>query len=810
METLWQDLKYGARQLLRSPGFTVVAVLTLALGIGANTAIFSVVNGVLLRPLPYPEPDRLVFLSEWSEQVPGMSISMANFNDWREMNTVFDSLFAYRRQNVILTGEGEPERLQMRQVSHGIFPTLGIKPILGRPFTPEEDKVGAERVVLLGEGFWLRRFGGDPGVVGKALVLDGESYTVIGVLPTRGFHSAWWQFDLFAPLWRLEDRLGGPTNRGSHPGIYSFARMKRSVTVEQARTEMKAIAARLAEQYPNTNRGNSVDVEPLLDAIVGDLKGTLLLLLGAVGFVLLIACANVAHLLLARSAERGREVAVRAALGAGRWRLARQMLTESLLLAVCGGALGLLIGVWGTEALVSAVPSGTPRIQEVALDSSVLIFSLGVTLLTGVFFGTFPALHITRADLHETLKEGGRSGGAGVGRRRMRSALVVAEVAVSLMLLVGAGLMTKSLLRVLQADSGLDPNGVLVVSFTLPEAKYGEPPQRRQFILQTVEKIRALPGVEYAGFKNPLLGDWQTGFLIEGRPLPEPGKGPSTDIGRITPDSLRAMGIRLLKGRYFTEQDNENAPLVCIIDETLARTHWPNQEPLGQRMALGGGPPQPGMEPQWMTIVGVVRHVKHYGVDQPSRVETYVPAAQNPPDVGWLVLRTSVEPESLTGAVRAAVASVDRDVPIFGARPLIGIVEDSTAQRRLAVLLMGAFAALALVLAAVGLYGVISYSVAQRTHEIGIRMTLGAHRRDILQLILRYGLTLTLVGLGIGLGGAVYLVRFLQTQLFEVKTHDLATFVGIPFLLVVVALLASWIPARQAMRVDPMTALRYE
>ncbi|MGH9789364.1 MAG: ABC transporter permease, partial [Candidatus Acidiferrales bacterium] len=445
METLWQDIRYGARQLLRGPVFTAVAVLTLALGIGANTAIFSVVNGVLLRPLPYPEPDRLVFLSEWSEQVPGMSISMANFNDWREMNTVFDSMVAYRTQNVILTGEGEAERLLMRQVSHGIFPTLGVKPILGRPFTPEEDKVGAERVVLLGEGFWLRRFAGDPDVVGKTLMLDGESYTIIGVLPTRGFHSTWWQFDLFTPLWRLEDRLGGPTNRGNHPGMYSFARMKRGVTVEQATTEMKAIARRLEEEYPNTNKGNSIDVEPLLDAIVGDLKGTLLLLLAAVGFVLLIACANVAHLLLARSSERQREVAVRAALGAGRWRLAREALAESLLVGLAGGALGVGFALWGGGGLAALQADRIPRLAEVGVDANVLGFALLVSVLTGILFGLLPALRVGGdRELTGTLKAGTAGAGSGRSAGRVRGGLVVAQLALAVVLVAGAALLMRS------------------------------------------------------------------------------------------------------------------------------------------------------------------------------------------------------------------------------------------------------------------------------------------------------------------------------------------------------------------------------
>jgi len=810
METIWQDIRFGFRMLAKGPAFTVIAVLTLALGIGANTAIFSAVNAILLRPLPYDNPERLVFLSEWSKQVPGMSISMANFSDWRSMNNVFDSMVAYRTNNVILTGEGEPERLQMRQVTAGLFPTLTLQPILGSPMTPEHDKVGAERVVLLSEGFWTRRFARDPGVLGKKLILNSEPYTIIGVLSTAGFHSTWRQFDLFASLWRLEDQLGGAANRGNHPGIYAFARMKPGVTVAQASAEMVGIAKRLEQQYPNSNTGNSITVEPLLEAIVGDADLQLRVLMGAVFFVLLIACSNVANLLLARASERQKEVAVRAALGAGRWRLVRQLLTESMLLALMGGVLGLLVGAWATDGLVKAAGDNVPRIQDVRMDGWVLLFTLGVSLLTGVFFGVFPALHISRTDLHETLKEGGRGGGAGVGRRRLRSALVVTEVAVSLVLLIGAGLTLRSLYNVLTTNPGFEPAGVVVGNLTLPAAKYSDAAKRRIFVQQVVEKVQALPGVEAAAFKNPLLGGWQTSFMIEGQPIPKAGQFPSVDIGRITPDGLKAMGTRLLRGRMFTPQDHENAQKVCIVDENFASTHWPGEDPLGKRAALGG-PPAPGQQIDWLLVVGVTSHVKHYGVDQPSRVEMYVPYAQNPTGVGNLVVRVSAgDPAALSSALRSAVLSVDPEMPVYNIRTMQSIVESATAQRRLVVILLGSLALLALVLAAVGLYGVMSYSVTQRGHEIGIRMALGAQRNDVFRQVLGNALTLMSVGVILGLGGALYLRRFLGTLLFEVRPDDPAAFLGIPLLLVAVGLLACYVPARRATQVDPIIALRYE
>ncbi len=810
MGNFWQDVKFGARMLVKSPGFTLVAALTLGLGIGANSAIFSVVHAVLLRPLPYPDAEKLVFLTEWSEQVPNMSFSVANFNDVRDQNNVFESIVAFRSQSYVLTGGDEPERLNGRQVTAGFFSTFRSSPLAGRAFSADEDKPGAERVALLGEGFWTRRFARDPGVIGKPLMLNGESFTVIGVLPGT-MHGTWRTFDVWTSLGRLEDQIGGPANRGNHPGIYVVARRKPGVSVEQARANVVTIAKALAEQYPQQSARQSMTVAPLLDAVVGNLNVMLPMLLGAVGFVLLIACANVANLLLARAATRQREIAVRTAMGAGRQRVIRQLLTESVLLALVGGLLGIGLAFGGVRALVAISPANTPRIGEVTVDSAVLGFTLAISVLTGLLFGLAPAIQASRPDVAETLKEGGRSAG-GAGRHGVRSALVIAEVSLALVLLVGAGLMLKSFQRVLDADPGFRTENVLTLSVSLPQVKYPDAPKRTAFHQQALEKIRALPGVETAGATLPLLGGWQTGFSVEGEPPPLPGQLPSTDITRVNADYFRAMGVRLIQGRYFTEQDVDGQLPVCIVDERMVQAKWPNVDPLGKRMRFGA--PGPQNNNPWMTVVGVVAHVKNYGVDQDSRVETYVPYMQNPVGSITFVLKTAADPGSLTPAVRAAVASVDPNLPIFGARPLEEIISDGRAQRRMAAQLLGAFSALALVLAAVGIYGVMSYAVTQRAHEIGIRMALGAQKGDVLQLILGHGMTLAGAGLGIGLalalGLALWLRAWLTTMLFRVSHTDPPTYFFVPLLLAAVALLACYIPARRALRVDPMVALRYE
>jgi predicted permease len=666
METLLQDVRYALRMLRKSPAFTVVAILTLALGIGANTAIFSVVNAVLLRPLAYPDSGGLVFLSEWSQQVPDMSISMANFDDWRSTNTVFENLAAYQTDNVVMTGTGDPERLRVRRFTASYFPTTRVRPILGREMRPEEDNPGADRVVLLGEGFWDRRFGRDPKVLGHQVTLDGEPYTIIGVLPSRKLHGFWRRMDVFTSLWRLEDQQGGPARRDEHPGIYAIARLKPGKTVEEARREMKTIANQLAQKYPATNRGNSAEVRPLLEAYVEDVRPPLLVLLGAVGLVLLIACGNIANLLLARATERFHELAVRRALGAGPWRLVRQSLTESIVLSVTGGVVGVLMAAWVTKGLEQISYATVPRLDEASLDRTVLLFSVVLSVLTGVFFGTLPAWHASRTDVQRALREGGR--GAGGSGGRLRSILVGVELGLSLVLLVGAGLMSKSLYKVMHADGGFDPTHVMTASITLPDSSYSNPDKNRAFIRQVVEKVQAVPGVEAAGFKLPLLGSNQTSVIVEGRPLPPPGQLPATDFGRVTPDAFRAMGMRLLTGRPFDERDNENAPLVCVVDDSLAKQFWPGEDPLGKRLNIDG-PPRPDQPIMWRTVVGVVAHVKNYGVDQPSRVETYVPFAQRPGQGGALVVRSTLDRAGLVSALRAAVRSVDPQVPLLKTPP---------------------------------------------------------------------------------------------------------------------------------------------
>jgi putative ABC transport system permease protein len=804
MGVILQDLRYAWRMLRKNPGFTVVAILTLALGIGANTAIFSIVNAVLLRPLPYLYPDRIVYLAETSQQISDMSISMADFNDWRAMNSVFESMVAYQPDSVTLTGQGEPEELQMRRVTAGLFSTLGVKPILGRPLSPDDDKVGAAPVVMLSDTLWSTKFARNPDIIGKQIILDGEAFTVIGVLPSSHFHESWRTYDVFTSLWRLEDQFGGAARRGDHPGIYAYAVMKPGVTVEQARHQMASIAAKLAEEYPKSNFGVSARVEPLLGVIVNDVRPSLLVLMGAVGFVLLIGCANIANLLMARATEREREVAIRKALGAGRWRLARQLLTESVLLAFLGGACGLLIAWWATQGLASAAAGAVPRIGDVSVDGRVLLFTFVVCVGTGILFGLFPALHASHSDVNEALKENTAGSGTVGAQRRLRDALVVGELAISLVLLVGAGLTLESLFHVLRASRGFNADGTLTARFSLPDAKYASDDQRRQFVQRLDQKLAAMPGVQAAGFKNPLLGGWQNSFFAEGQPMPKDNQFPSAESSRVSPGGLPAMGADLLRGRFFTQNDNERSPKVCIVDDSFAQRYWPGQDPVGKHVFIDE-PKGPAT-----TIVGVIRQIKNYGVDQPVLVEIFVPFAQRPGSGGVILVRSATDPTALAPAIRAAVESIDPDLPIYQVRTLASFVAENVAPRQLSVLLLSLFAALALLLAAVGIYGLMSYTVTQRHREIGIRMALGASPRDVLQLVIRHSANLVAFGVVLGVVASVGITRVLSSLLFGVSATDPLTFFGVIVLLAAVALVAGYMPARRASRVDPIVALRYE
>jgi putative ABC transport system permease protein len=807
MESLWRDVTYGARMLARSKGVTALAILTLALGIGANTAIFSVIQAILLRPLPYPQADRMVLLTEWSEQVPEMSFSVANLKDLRDRNTTLESLVGYHRAEFVFTeGAGEPERLQGRRVSSGLEATFRRPPLLGRSFKPEDDAPGAEAVALLGEGFWERRFGRDPHVVGRSLNLSGEAFTVIGVMP-KSLHGAWKQVDVFTSLLRLEDTIGGEKNRGNHPGIYVVGRLKDGVPVERARADVKQIAAQLATEHPDNNARQSMTLESLQESFVGELRPALFILLGAVLCVLLIACANVANLLLARAAGRVREVAVRQALGADRARLIRQLLTESVLLSLAGGLLGVMFAFWGLRLLIASLPDGIPRADEIGLDGTVLAATFGVAVLTGLVFGLAPAFSLAGRKLSEPMREGGR-GSVGPGHRRLRDGLVMAEVALALVLLVGAGLLLRSFFRVLEADAGYRTEGVLTARTPLAQARYDTPEKKMLYATRLVETLGAVPGVQSAALAQPLLGGWQTGFSVEGRPEPAPGEMPSADITRVTGSYFETMGVRLLAGRVFTPSDTQDAPRVAMIDETFAKAHFPKGDAIGGRVKFGA--PSEAEEP-WMEIVGVVGHVKNYGVDVDSRVELYLPFAQSPAGaVPSILVRTTGNPAALSAGLRQAVKAVDPLVPTYEVRTLADIVAEGNAERRLAVTLISVFASLALLLAAIGIYGVMSYAVAQRTSEIGIRMALGAERDHILGMVLRHGALMAAIGVGVGLVTALGLAQLLTSLLFQISATDPPTFSVVPVVLLLVAGLACYVPARRATRVDPLVALRYE
>ena len=803
MTTLLQDLRYGIRMLIGNPGFTVVAVLALTLGIGADSAIFSVVNAVLLRPLPYPDSERLVILRERSPQIEGMSVAYPNFIDWRDQNNAFESLGVFRRQNYSLTGTGEPERLLGWQLSADVLPLLKVTPSQGRVFTSEEDKPGATPVVVLSHGLWQRRFGGDPNILGQQLSLDGRSYAIIGIMP-EGFQFPGRGTELWTPVGPVSSDPNW-VNRGNHPGLTGIARLKPGVTLEHARDDMEIVAANLEKQYPDSNTGNRTTVVSALENAVRTIRPALLVLLGAVGFVLLIACANVANLLLARATTRKKEIAIRTALGASRVRIVRQLLTESILLSLLGGALGLFLARWGVKLIVAISPNSIPRSREINLDGRVLAFTIGVSLLTGIIFGLVPALQSSKPDLNETLKDAGRGS---TGRRHLfRSVLVVAEVALTLVLLIAAGLMIRSFYRLQQVDPGFNHERLLTFSVSLPQKKYPEAQQKIAFYEQLAEKLRALPAVQTVGLSSGLpLGNngWQTSFRIDGQPDPEPGKTPLTEAAVATLEYFEAMGITLLSGRNFSEQDIKDAPKVTLIDEEFARRYWPGEDAVGNRIKTGGdGPP--------VTVVGVVRRVKMDGLNEDSnRVQSYYPFRQLPFGAMMVVIKTVNDPMTLVSGVRDQVLAIDPDQPVYAVNTMEQLRSDSIAPDRLNLMLLASFATVALVLAGVGIYGVMAYSVTQRTHEIGIRMALGARQSDVLGMVIRQGMKLAAVGLGIGLVGAWFATRAMASLLFGVSATDPLTFALISLVLAGVALGACFVPARRATKVDPMIALRYE
>jgi putative ABC transport system permease protein len=806
MAMIWQDIRHGMRVLSKNRGFTAVAIFVTALGIGANTAIFSVVNAVLLRPLPYEHAERLVrVMSTNAKQgTINRSHSFPNFADYRAQNDVFEAMVAYNDTSATLSDGDSPERIKGVEASVDLFNVLDVKPILGRVFAPEDEQPGGSPAVVISYGMWQRRFSADVNVAGRQITLDSKPKTIIGVLPANfQFVFVNEPMTYYVPL----DPAGGmEKQRGA--GVYHvLARLKAGVTIEQAEPEMQSIAARIEQQYTEQTAGESVSLLSAHTDLVGDLRPTLLVLLGAVGFVLLIACANVANLQLARATRRGREMAIRVALGASRWRVVRQLLTESLALSLLGGALGLLVALWGVDLISAFIPADIPRFKETGLDPTVLGFTLIASVLTGVLFGLAPALQLSRINLNEALKEGGRSATEGHSRHRLRSALIVSEVALSLVLLVGAGLLIKSFLRLRNTDPGFNSQQVLTASISLPEARYPKDEQQSKLYQQAIERIARVPGVEAAGAILPLpLSDSSisTSFTVDGQPDPGPGARPFANARIVTPNYIRAMGIPLVSGRDFNELDAADAPKVILINETLAREFFAGEDPLGKRLSLG-------LNSLRGEIVGVVGDVRHRSLDHKSGPEYYVTYKQVPVDFMSVVVRARTsDPTGLAASLRDVVHEIDKDLPLYRIRPMNDLVADSLARQRFSMTLIIAFAGLALALAGAGIFAVMTFLISQRTHEIGVRMALGARPGNILTMVMRQGMGVTLIGVGLGLSVAFAITRVMQSLLYQVSATDPATFVLVPLMLTGVALGACFVPARRATKVDPMVALRYE
>ena len=793
------DLRYALRALRKTPGFTAVAVATLALGIGANSAIFSVVNTVVFHALPYPHAERLVRVQEKTQSFGYMDISYPNFLDWAAQNTVFENQALVRPESFTLMGAGEPERIKGVKVSSGLFATLRVHPTRGRDFLPQDDRKGAGPTVILSDELWKRRFGGDAAAIGRTIRLDGTGYTIVGVMPA-GFKLPLMPSDLMVPVGLDADR-----NRGNHY-LVAVARLKPGVTVEQVRSNLDVIARGLERQYPDTNSHWALQADRLQELLAKELRPPMLILAGAVGLVLLIACANIANLLLARATARRREFAIRSALGAGRWRLARQTLTESVVLALAGGGLGLLVASWGIDLLVWLKPDDIPLVQVIRMDVSVLGFTLAISLLTGLLFGLTPALESWRVQLSETLKEGGRTSAGTLSRHGLRRALVVSEIALSLVLAIGAALLVKSFIRVAHVDPGFRPESVITMQLSLPEATYPDDVKTVSFYSRLLENCSRIPGASVVGAVQNLpmaKENSQTAFSVEDQPKPARATDyPFTEYSMAAGNYFQAMGIPLRRGRFFTDSDKPGSPPVMIIDETLAAQYWPGQDPIGKRISVMGDKPR--------EVVGVVGHVKHYGLDQKARVESYYPFRQVPVHDMYIVLRTPSDPAAVTAAVRREVHAMDKDLAVDKVRTMGSLVDASVATRRFSMILVGVFAGLAVVLAAIGIYGVMAYSVAQRSHEIGIRMALGARREDVLKLVVGDSLRLCLAALLLGIPSALAATRVLSSFLYGTKPNDPIVFTAVSFLLTGVALAATYIPARRAMKVDPMVALRYE
>ena len=807
MTTMWLDARYSIRMLLKSPGVTAIAVLAIALGVGANTAIFSVVNAVLLRPLPFRQPDELVrvFGTNVKKGANSNPTSYLGFLDWRAQNHSFQEMAAYSGGSAALTGDGLPEQIEGVTISASIFPMLGVNPVLGRTFTSDEEQPGKTHVAVISEGLWRRRFGADPNIIGRNTMLGGDSTTVVGVMP-QGF-----KFPVTADVqefWTpLDPTAAFNKERGSNY-LSVAARLKPGVTLAQAQSEMDAIAGGLEQQYPASNTGRGVRLESMYEATVGQLRPALLVLLGAVGCVLLIACANVANLLLARASRRHKEMAVRTALGATRGRIARQLLTESVLLAGIGGTLGLLLAAWGMDLLIAQIPADVPRAQEIAVDWRVLSFTFGVSVLTGFIFGLAPALVTSKIDLNESLKEGGRGGTEGAGRNRVRGLLVVAEIALSLILLIGAGLLIKSFDRLRRVSPGFDPRHVVTLSLALTETKYKTEAQQSQFFQQVLARVGDLSGVEAAGIVDPLpLNNnmWQNIFTVEGHPPLAPGDRLIASARVVSAEYLRAMRIPLIRGRALSDRDDKAAPKVMLINETLARRFFPGEDPIGKLAT-------PSLAPDLTCeIVGIVGDVKHQRLDAEAGPEFYVSYLQAPPTSASLVVRTTGgDPAAAVPGIRNVVAQIDEEEPIADVRTMDDLLSESVASRRFNMLLLGAFAFIALVLAGIGVYGVMSYSVTQRRREIGIRVALGARANDVFKLVLGQGMLLASIGVAAGLAGAFAVTRIMASLLYGVSANDPLIFTCVPLLVGAIALLACYVPARRAMKVDPMIALHYE